>query len=178
MNQGGQNKQIGQKGAAVVEFAILLLLLLVLLFGLIDFGFIWLQSHYIANAAREGARVASKSSPQSFPSPEVDTKIENAVVKYLQGVYDSEVLDDVSCCSKNNSGSLFQIVAKKGYIVDGTFLEDSSDPDASQGVQVELTVKSEDIHEPIIWHLLSLIGEGGTEIKQITERAVFVFETE
>ena len=44
-----------EKGAATVEFAIIFLLLMIIVFGIIEFGFLWLQSFYIANAAREGA---------------------------------------------------------------------------------------------------------------------------
>lgn len=166
------------KGAAIVEFAILLLLLLVLLFGLIDFGFIWLQSHYIANASREGARVGSKLSPENFGENNFDNKIEKAVTDYLHGFYSFDNSKDVSCCSDETSERLFRIVAMKGRIIDGTFVQDSSNPDDPPAIQVEVTVQSKDIHEPILWHILSLIGGEDTEIKQITERAVFVFENE
>ena len=45
-----------QKGAAVVEFAIVLPLLLVILFGIIEFGLLMYNKHIITNASREGAR--------------------------------------------------------------------------------------------------------------------------
>jgi len=45
-----------QRGAAVVEFAIVLPLLLLVLFGIIEFGFIMYDKHIITNASREGAR--------------------------------------------------------------------------------------------------------------------------
>ena len=45
-----------QKGASAVEFAIILPLLLVLLFGIIEFGFLLYNKAMITNAAREGAR--------------------------------------------------------------------------------------------------------------------------
>ena len=45
-------------GAILIEFALTLPLLLLILFGIIDFGFVFRDYHVITNAAREGARVA------------------------------------------------------------------------------------------------------------------------
>jgi Flp pilus assembly protein TadG len=46
-------------GAAVVEFAMVTPLLLMLLLGIIEFGRIWNVRHAITDATREGARVAA-----------------------------------------------------------------------------------------------------------------------
>jgi hypothetical protein len=45
-----------QKGAAAVEFAIVLPLLVVLVFGMIEFGILYYNQQVITNASREGAR--------------------------------------------------------------------------------------------------------------------------
>ena len=45
-----------QKGAAAVEFAIILPILIVLLFGIVEFGLIFYNKAVITNASREGAR--------------------------------------------------------------------------------------------------------------------------
>jgi Flp pilus assembly protein TadG len=47
-----------QKGAALLEFAIVLPFLLVLVFGVIEFGLIAYNKQVITNASREGARSA------------------------------------------------------------------------------------------------------------------------
>lgn len=47
-----------ESGQALVEFALLLPLLLVILCAIIDFGWIYYNQITIANAAREGARYA------------------------------------------------------------------------------------------------------------------------
>jgi Flp pilus assembly protein TadG len=47
-----------EKGAELVEFAIVLPLLLLVLFGIIDFGMLFHRYQVVTNAAREGARVA------------------------------------------------------------------------------------------------------------------------
>ena len=45
-----------QKGATLVEFAIILPLLLLLIFSIIEFGLFLFNRHVITNASREGAR--------------------------------------------------------------------------------------------------------------------------
>jgi Flp pilus assembly protein TadG len=51
-----QNQNIGQKGAAAVEFAIILPLLVILVFGIIDISTALYNKQVITNASREGAR--------------------------------------------------------------------------------------------------------------------------
>jgi Flp pilus assembly protein TadG len=45
-----------EEGAAVVEFALVLPLLLMILFGIIEFGLVLYNQEVITNASREGAR--------------------------------------------------------------------------------------------------------------------------
>jgi Flp pilus assembly protein TadG len=46
----------GQEGAAAVKFALILPFLMLLVFGIIDFGHYWYIGQVITNASREGAR--------------------------------------------------------------------------------------------------------------------------
>ena len=48
----------GQEGAAAVEFAIVLPVLLLLLAGFFDFGWLFYWQHSVTNASRAGARYA------------------------------------------------------------------------------------------------------------------------
>jgi Flp pilus assembly protein TadG len=50
----------GQEGAAAVEFAIILPVLLLLTLGALDLGHMYFVDHLITNASREGARYAAK----------------------------------------------------------------------------------------------------------------------
>lgn len=153
-----------QKGAAVVEFALLALLLLVFVFGIIEFGLLWVQSHYIANAAREGARVASKlEDPTGVELGTVQTAIKN----YLEGsvVYSTTFVNN--CC------------------VSGNNVEISVDPEtipAAGGIagwRVTVTVQSHEIYEPVLWNLLNLLpGADLGEITQLTQSAVFAAQPE
>lgn len=53
-----QDKIWRRPATAIVEFAVVLPLLLVLLFGIIDFGWVFMIRQTMTNAAREGCRVA------------------------------------------------------------------------------------------------------------------------
>jgi hypothetical protein len=50
---------VNQKGSAMVEFAVVVVLLLVMLFGIIEFGRALYTYHFLSNAARDATRWAS-----------------------------------------------------------------------------------------------------------------------
>jgi hypothetical protein len=53
-----QNQKIGQNGAAAVEFAIVMPMLVLLAFGIIEFGLMFYNKQILTNASREAARAA------------------------------------------------------------------------------------------------------------------------
>src|SRR5690348_5617325 len=53
------NSRVGEKGSVMVEFAFSVVLLLVMVFGVIDFGRAMYTYHFLSNAAREATRWAS-----------------------------------------------------------------------------------------------------------------------
>jgi Flp pilus assembly protein TadG len=53
------------RAAAVVEFAVVLPLLLTILFGIIEYGYVFMVRLTVEHAAREGCRVASLSTSTS-----------------------------------------------------------------------------------------------------------------
>ena len=53
------HKLESERGAEVIEFAIVLPLLLLVIFGIVDFGFMFQRYVVLTNAAMEGARIAS-----------------------------------------------------------------------------------------------------------------------
>ena len=55
------NPHLNQRGAVVIEFAVVVLLLLLILFGILEFSFTFLQRHFVANAAREGVRIGVRA---------------------------------------------------------------------------------------------------------------------
>lgn len=54
-----QRKIVHRRGAALVEMAIVLVLLLMLTLGVIEYGWLFMKMQQITNAARHGARVAA-----------------------------------------------------------------------------------------------------------------------
>ncbi|MGN0064610.1 MAG: TadE/TadG family type IV pilus assembly protein [Nocardioides sp.] len=54
-----QRRARDEKGAAAVEFALVMPVLLILVFGIIDFGLYFNRYAAVSNAAREGVRSAS-----------------------------------------------------------------------------------------------------------------------
>ena len=52
----GVNEKSAESGAALVEFAMVLPLLLLLLFGIVEFGLLFYNKQVLTNASREGAR--------------------------------------------------------------------------------------------------------------------------
>jgi len=55
----------GDAGAAAVEFALVVPILLILVFGIVDFGLAMFSQNLVGNAAREGARTASLGGTQA-----------------------------------------------------------------------------------------------------------------
>jgi Flp pilus assembly protein TadG len=68
-----------ERGAALVEFALCVPLLLVVIAGIVDFGFAFQRYEVITNAAREGARLATLPQYQGN-----DAMIKDRVRSYVQ----------------------------------------------------------------------------------------------
>ncbi len=74
-----------QEGASAVEFAIILPLLLILVFGIIEFSILFYDKAMITNASREGARVGIVYQYQDGgPNHPDDTEIAAAIAQYVQ----------------------------------------------------------------------------------------------
>jgi len=69
-----------ERGAALVEFALALPLLLVVLAGIVDFGFVLQRYEVITNAAREGARLATLP---GYDATSVEFRVRNYVQQGL-----------------------------------------------------------------------------------------------
>ena len=65
-------RSAGERGAALVEFALVLPLLLVVIAGIVDFGFAFQRYEVVTNAAREGARMAVLP---NYTDPEIQTRV-------------------------------------------------------------------------------------------------------
>ena len=71
-------KLLGQtSGIAAVEFALVLPLLLLFLFGIIEMGLAWHSKQIVANVCREGARFGTlyNAEPSADPNGDVETYV-------------------------------------------------------------------------------------------------------
>lgn len=168
------------RGAAVIEFAILLPLLAIIVFGILEFGFIWLQSHYIANAAREGARIAAKLAEVDDEDGSGQPYVQAGVRDYLLGLYRNLEDNDIEfhCCGLDPSVTptkFVAIVVEEGTLAD--FDAPSGLTPEPEAVQVRVTVQTSEVWKPILWGLLAGIF-GGDEVilNQVSESAVFARE--
>jgi Flp pilus assembly protein TadG len=96
-----RRSESGERGAAVVEFALVLPILVLLVFGIIDFGQGFNAQVELRGAVREGARAlalgacASSSTTNSTCSspPYAETVVQNAASNYnLSGHFSSETM--------------------------------------------------------------------------------------
>ncbi len=72
-----------EKGAAVVEFAVVLPLLLVIVFGIVEFGFLMYNQAMITNAAREGARFGITIGSERKSTAEITAVVDNYLTNFL-----------------------------------------------------------------------------------------------
>jgi Flp pilus assembly protein TadG len=135
-----------ERGAAVVEFAILSGLLLIFLFGIIEFGFLWTESGYIANAAREGARVAAKTpdDPAGNRLAVADTAVDN----YLGSLFLFEDKID-------NAGFVTTTYTMETM----TVASGGSNLDVPMA-RITVTVDTSSVWEPVLWPLIEAIFSG------------------
>jgi Flp pilus assembly protein TadG len=73
-------RRSNQRGQAVIELALTLPLLLVVVFGIIDFGFMFQRYETVTNAAREGARLGVLANSAGYTA----TEAQNRAISYLQ----------------------------------------------------------------------------------------------
>ena len=71
-----------EEGVAAVEFALILPVLALLLFGVLEFGRVWSQYQVFQGAAREGARCAAVQATQ-FSDCEIQLAINEAAGPYV-----------------------------------------------------------------------------------------------
>ena len=80
-----------EKGTSIVEFAIILPVLLILIFGMVEFAALFYNKAVITNASREGARAAivfrtdANGNYTPYQQVDIQTIVNNYVGNYLIG---------------------------------------------------------------------------------------------
>lgn len=142
-----RSKRLNNRGAALVEFAIVSVLLITMMLGIIEFGLLMKDYLTLSQSAREGVRSASLGSPTS--------------------VIQSRVMDSAPTLTVANIG----VIAQKrpvggswstlGLSADGL----SNDAPAGDQVQVSLTYP----HTLITGSFFSWLAGGGNSISMHTQ---------
>jgi hypothetical protein len=83
----------GERGAAMVEFAIIAPLLILLTFGLIEFGLFFRDFLTVANTTRSGARVASAAGTNAAADYEILQSVKSAAAAMPGG---AEALETIT----------------------------------------------------------------------------------
>jgi Flp pilus assembly protein TadG len=71
-----------ERGAVIVEFALIAPVLILLVAGVIQFGIMYSQYQVLQGAAREGARCAAVQNYDEFADCSVADSVENAALNY------------------------------------------------------------------------------------------------
>ncbi|PLX81851.1 MAG: hypothetical protein C0616_03355 [Desulfuromonas sp.] len=87
-----------ERGASVIEFAVILPLVLIILFGILEVSLIFVQEHLVAGATREGVRIGIKANnfncfggkpggSDCKPVTDRKTAVETSVKNYLNALF-------------------------------------------------------------------------------------------
>lgn len=120
MNRLRTSRARGQQGAAAVEFALVLPLLVMLVFGVIEFGIVLAQKSSLSSAVRSGARYGSVNLYEAASDPHTCGKvIEHAKgsastismkgndieVEVYRGANEGDAFGSSPICTSSGSGS-------------------------------------------------------------------------
>jgi Flp pilus assembly protein TadG len=151
---------VRRRGAATVEFALVLPLLLGLLFGIIEFGLLFKDQLSIQQAAREGVRTAAVGRLRS--------EVNNRIVTAATTLTPANLTYDAMYRTYNSG-------VWSGWTTLGDRTDDSGQNDAPQGAQVR--VRTHYVHRFATGALFArLIGRPGTS--SITLHAEMVMRRE
>jgi hypothetical protein len=96
-----KRKSRGERGASVVEFALILPLLLLLLMAIVELGVLFWVNMTMQHAVREGARYAITGRKDLDPNENEEERLRsNAILEKIRvsslGLYDSVVIEPVT----------------------------------------------------------------------------------
>ena len=101
LNTSRRRRFGSERGAQLVEFALVLPILLFVLAGILDMGFLFKDYQILTNAAREGARLAALP---GFTSTQVTTRVNGYVAAGgIQGT-PTTVIDNISIVTDSATG--------------------------------------------------------------------------
>jgi len=105
-----------ERGSVIVEFGLIAPILLLLVMGIIDFGWMLMKANIVSNAARDAARSASLSGSYADIDNVLDDELTSA------GIDSSDVTVSITCTNTagsncSNSASSYDANVKSGSTV-------------------------------------------------------------
>jgi Flp pilus assembly protein TadG len=127
----GRSGRVSERGQGLVEFALILPVFLIILFGIIEFG--WAMRAYVIeqNAAREGARYWAVTGKPSGGCSDITTQITNKAptLSGLTTTYDIDGTTTTSCLAVSPSAIGVQADYTYNFITPlGTFITSIAGP--------------------------------------------------
>lgn len=104
-----------QSGTSAVEFALLLPILVLLVFGIIEFGLLLYDQAVITNASREGARAGIIQQPSRVTCSEIQTVVTNYSSSYLINFGGADVNFSATGCPCPGFGSNLAVTVTYPY---------------------------------------------------------------
>lgn len=111
-------KVSNERGASAVEFALVAPLLFLLLFGIIEFGFIFNRWITITHAAREGVRLMSVGVPANdalYPNGDAQTRAERAAPLLTSSDDNPPGDNEVTCIGSEPAAGEVQMTCYANY---------------------------------------------------------------
>lgn len=136
-----KNKNSCQKGASLVEFALILSLLLIITFGIIEFGLLMYNQQVITNASREGARAGIVASSPRLSISQIDSIVQNYCGNYLV-TFDNSNSPPATQVPNYNANAAFgddlevQVTYNYSFLVLPNFIPGFTTPFQMQAVSV------------------------------------------
>ena len=100
----------GQEGTAAVEFAVILPVVMLILSGLIDFGWGFYWQHTVTNASRAGARYAVQA---NYPSGTRTPYSESQIITLVKNNYGTDLGVTVNPTAGPASGAFRSVTVTK-----------------------------------------------------------------
>ena len=107
-----RSKLRGEDGAAAVEFALVVSLLFVLLFGIMEFGLAFFELQNLRSATREGARAAAIGGTRD----EISTAIVDGSSGAIPSGYDGFTLTPSTGCTDATQGDEVEVVLPRSSL--------------------------------------------------------------
>lgn len=145
-----------QRGATAVEFAVIAAILFFILFGILEFSLIFMQEHYIANAAREGVRIGVRANNYNCLSTDDTTGCPTTGRVYRKTVIDQNVREYLS--------SLYDTADTTKVIVNIESAPTPAPPATPTKKILSVQVTAPNFFPPIISALATLFPGGGFQL--------------